>query len=747
MRQYWLNAGKCRSGGTASLQVLQHIRLEAAEEHMLHQASNTRTERSWFGLKKKVYTTHWHNEYLTADPVTIAARDITLKAGNHLQTYATQFSASRHLHLEAGDQIEYFAVENQEIRDTTTHRRSSFAGIKYNSSTSTNTRSLTSALPTVLQSQGDILSNSGGNQLLQGTRVSYGGSAAFNGGVGERARADARIILEGIRTTTTHSRTREANYVVWQRQLNQGSREETLTLPSFTGPRTPSFSAPGGITVQIPAGEFRSQIQTLAQQPGMGYLNELTARRDVNWQPVKLAHDQWDYKQEGLTPAGAALLSVAVAWATGGMGANMMGTTGATTSAMANAAFTSLAAQASITFINNKGDIGKTLKELGSSQTVKATIAAALTAGVLDKLGATSTMKDLSAKTGFSEKLTYNLINASGRALTNTAINGGNLEDALKQALIGGLVDTAHGQAASKIGTAGFDYVSHKLAHALAGCIAGAAAQGTCRDGAIGGAVGEIVAEMFKNKAPAWNAPESEWQAFDAQMKAYGKLVAGAVSAYAGGNAQTAITTAEVAIDNNARMAIRAHAMQQGVSPQQYWINTRVQSLQTAVRESGGSVPGNMTTPGARVNYTQSDIARLETQLRGLNPSHQLIYSQPSGTLSPMPASYVNMNTAVNMNNVVGASGTNAFGFNRDSNAYFKLLLQQQPQMFSSRNIERINNREAPQVDTQWVRFNPTHQSFLNSKLVHHHWMQGNTAVAIPQPVHHQWNRAFHPYR
>ena len=123
---------------------------------------------------------------------------------------------------------------------------------------------------------------------------------------------------------------------------------------------------------------------------------------------------------------------------------------------MANAAFSSLAAQASIIFVNNKGDIGKTLKELGSSQTVKATIAAALTAGVLEKLGATSGMSDIKDKlakgtAGFSEKLTYNLINATGRALTNTAINGGNLEDALKQALIGGIVDTAHGQVASQI--------------------------------------------------------------------------------------------------------------------------------------------------------------------------------------------------------------------------------------------------------------------------------------------------------
>lgn len=152
----------------------------------------------------------------------------------------------------------------------------------------------------------------------------------------------------------------------------------------------------------------------------MGYLNDLTARTNVNWQRVKLAHDQWSYSQSGLTPAGAALLGVAVAWATGGMGASMLGTTGTATSAMANAAFTSLASQASITLINNKGDIGKTLKDMSSSSTVKATLAAVITAGVLDKLGSTSTMEALRKSGGFSDKLTFNLINVTGRALTNT---------------------------------------------------------------------------------------------------------------------------------------------------------------------------------------------------------------------------------------------------------------------------------------------------------------------------------------
>jgi large exoprotein involved in heme utilization and adhesion len=150
------------------------------------------------------------------------------------------------------------------------------------------------------------------------------------------------------------------------------------------------------LSVQVPqAADLKTQIAALSAQPGLGYLNDLAGRSDVNWQPVTLAHESWDHTKEGLTPAGAALLTVAVAWATGGAGAGLVGGTVTTTSAagvtttvtstagaMANAAFTSLANQASITLINNKGDIGKTLRDLGRSSTVKNMTVAAGAAGV-----------------------------------------------------------------------------------------------------------------------------------------------------------------------------------------------------------------------------------------------------------------------------------------------------------------------------------------------------------------------------
>ena len=54
----------------------------------------------------------------------------------------------------------------------------------------------------------------------------------------------------------------------------------------------------------------------------MAYLSQLSRRaaqaNPVQWSQVQLAHDNWSYKSQGLTPARAALLSIAVAACTGG---------------------------------------------------------------------------------------------------------------------------------------------------------------------------------------------------------------------------------------------------------------------------------------------------------------------------------------------------------------------------------------------------------------------------------------------
>ncbi|RQJ69354.1 DUF637 domain-containing protein, partial [Neisseria meningitidis] len=391
---------------------------------------------------------------------------------------------------------------------------------------------------------------SGWDTKLQGTQFETTlGGATIRAGVGEQARADAKIILEGIKSSIHTETVSSSKSTLWQKQAGRGSNIETLQLPSFTGPVAPVLTAPGGYIADIPKGNLKTEIEKLSKQPEYAYLKQLQVAKNINWNQVQLAYDRWDYKQEGLTEAGAAIIALAVTVVTSGAGTGaVLGLNGAAAAAT-DAAFASLASQASVSFINNKGDVGKTLKELGRSSTVKNLVVAAATAGVADKIGA-SALNNVSDKQWINN-LTVNLANAGSAALINTAVNGGSLKDNLEANILAALVNTAHGEAASKIKQLDQHYIVHKIAHAIAGCAAAAANKGKCQDGAIGAAVGEIVGEALVKNTDFSRMSATEIEKAKAKITAYSKLVAGTASAVVGGDVNTAANAATVAVENN----------------------------------------------------------------------------------------------------------------------------------------------------------------------------------------------------
>ncbi|HEZ1829407.1 TPA: S-layer family protein [Neisseria meningitidis] len=329
------------------------------------------------------------------------------------------------------------------------------------------------------------------------------------------------------------------------RKVCASARTRSMIYGSMPSEKLTIFQTAFVMQVNIQIPYILPRCVRAEDTPYACYLKQLQVTKDVNWNQVQLAYDKWDYKQEGLTGAGAAIIALAVTVVTAGAGAGAaLGLNGAAAAAT-DAAFASLASQASVSLINNKGNIGNTLKELGRSSTVKNLMVAVATAGVADKIGA-SALNNVSDKQWINN-LTVNLANAGSAALINTAVNGGSLKDNLEANILAALVNTAHGEAASKIKQLDQHYITHKIAHAIAGCAAAAANKGKCQDGAIGAAVGEIVGEALTNgKNPdTLTAKERE------QILAYSKLVAGTVSGVVGGDVNAAANAAEVAVKNN----------------------------------------------------------------------------------------------------------------------------------------------------------------------------------------------------
>lgn len=158
--------------------------------------------------------------------------------------------------------------------------------------------------------------------------------------------------------------------------------------------------------------------------------------------------------------------------------------------------------------------------------------------------------------TVFSDRLIKNFTNSVGSTLVQTAINGGNLEDNLKVALLSGLAGALQGELASQIGTSldkvdpsVLEYTIHKIAHAAAGCATAAIVdKSNCEAGAIGAGVGEIVAGlMIPEGKTALDLTDDERKSIINTSK----IIVGTTAAYAGYDVITAANSADIAIENN----------------------------------------------------------------------------------------------------------------------------------------------------------------------------------------------------
>lgn len=287
-----------------------------------------------------------------------------------------------------------------------------------------------------------------------------------------------------------------------------------------------------------------SKSLDLSKQPGYEYLATLDKDNDINWVQVDLIQKNWDYTQEGLTPGAAALIAIAVTMATGGTGALGASSFGIT-SAAGTAAFSSLASQAAVMLINNKGDIGATLKQLASSATIRSVATSALTAGVGARLGLGSAATD-----PFNQKL----VNAVGSGMTdafvNAAINGVSLEDALKNSLRNALVDVFAAQTftglVKPIDANDFaSNLAHKLIAAGVGCVSASAKNQSCDAGALGAAVGEMLGDYLVDDPNALDDVQRR-DIIDAA-----RLLAGSVALLTNVDVNTAANSAGIAVENN----------------------------------------------------------------------------------------------------------------------------------------------------------------------------------------------------
>ena len=155
---------------------------------------------------------------------------------------------------------------------------------------------------------------------------------------------------------------------------------------------------------------------------------------------------------------------------------------------MVQAAVSTLASQAAVSLINNQGDIGKTLHDLGSSQNVRQLATAVVTAGVLGSLGNVTfgegqsafRLNDIKVGDGLLKNIGKNLVTGLTQATINSAITGTDLETNIRTSVVASILNAAEAQGANWIGNqtllggafntnGNVNEFAHELVHAIAG--------------------------------------------------------------------------------------------------------------------------------------------------------------------------------------------------------------------------------------------------------------------------------------
>lgn len=588
-----------RSEGDVNIEAHKNIIFDVAVESGYDKSTTTETKKKWYGKKTTTTTVNTSNKSEGVS-VNINAKNINIKSKEQntkemtgknrtsIDMYSSQFTATGgKISIQAGGDLNFLTALDVEQNTDDITKKSSFLGVKLNKSKTTATRNIKAELPATLKAD-YIGTKSGLDTRLKGPEFEYlSGATIEAGGV---------ISIESASNVVEQTLKRDKNSVVWQSMQDKGSITETAQLPSFNGPVLPTFKATGGLSVQVPISEkdankveLRDEILKLANHPGNTYLKELVNRKDVDWQTVLLTQKDWDYKSQGLTAAGAAIIVIivtivtmgsgtaAAAGAAGGtaasgttvgLGASMIGSAGVTTAtvggvttitgvstlgAMANAAITSLATQASVGLINNGGDIGKTLKDLGSKDSIKNLAASVVTAGLLNGVATNLNISSNAIVNDIANNMATGMIQGVGSTLIDSAVNGRDLSEGLEKALLAGLANSLQAPLAGAIGdTLGMSsnaFVSKVVAiaaHAAAGCATGVIDK-ECQSRALGAALGEVIAENMFKPANGIEYTEAE----KSKILNITKLTTGVVAAYAGYDVTAAANAADTAVSNN----------------------------------------------------------------------------------------------------------------------------------------------------------------------------------------------------
>ncbi|HEP0304288.1 TPA: DUF637 domain-containing protein [Providencia rettgeri] len=423
------------------------------------------------------------------------------------------------------------------------------------------TRSETTNKVTEFTAGGDINLYAKDDVTLEASKVNAGKNAKITSQKG-------KVNFKAVKNTTFEQVVSNSKgFYISQR--NKGYKEDTWILPALYIGGKLTIDAAQGITADIKAKNNQSlqnALNSLGQAEGTKWLAGLKDNKDVQWNLVKDAYDSWDYKSQSLNPVASALIMITVAAMTSGTATTFAawaasGTSGTTAAVISGAAYsgmTALSTQAAVALAENQGNLSKTLKALGQSDTVKSIITQMVISGALNGLDVEmewTTGNPGGAKLPLLANNDWNKVAQRVAAQSvisstvNTAAFGGSFTDNFKNALLSNIGSQINAEGAKLIGDNGdiLDHSGKLLAHSVVSGISAEIAGGSAKGAIVGALAAQLAGISLNNNL----IEEKDWEKsleFDAQVNKLLGGIAGAIfvgnenGVYSGANSAEIVT-------------------------------------------------------------------------------------------------------------------------------------------------------------------------------------------------------------
>ncbi|AZD80697.1 filamentous hemagglutinin N-terminal domain-containing protein [Pseudomonas chlororaphis] len=508
-RDLTVKAGRDINAIASEIEAKRNIAMAATENLTLSSAAD---EQHSYEKTKKVTR---QEDHVSQVATTLSAGgDVDLSAGKDMALISSRITAGDEAYLVAGDNLELLAAQDSDYSLYDKKKKGSWGSKQTKRDEVTKITHVGSDIST----GGDLTLVSGGDQKYQAAKLESGSDLTLASG--------GEITFEGVKDLHQESHEKTNNNAAWVSSKGKGNTDETLRQTQMLAAGDVVIKAVDGLKIDVKQVDQQTVSQSIdamvKADPQLAWLKQAEARGDVDWRQVKEIHESFKYSNSGLGPASQIIIAIVMAAVVGPMAAGAMGgatggavaagtissTTAGGLSAAAGAVAAGAATNATVSVINNRGNLGAVFKDVTSSDAMKGYVISGVTAGLTaayfdgwtgtetnTSIGKVIVPPSLSTWSGVGQFAANQTLQSGTSMLLGKALGqGGSASDALKGALFNTL-------AAASFNLVG-DYTKGVLAdgslpkiavHAMVGGLLAKATGGDFKTGALAAGANEAL--------------------------------------------------------------------------------------------------------------------------------------------------------------------------------------------------------------------------------------------------------------